>query len=399
MLRRRRWRGRVLSMVPGSVLLACGGGDAGPSSVHTDSAGVEIVQYAGVDHPAPFTLREEFRLGGSEAIPEQSFYEVSVGSVGTDAAGNLYVLDRAGSRVVVFDGSGTFLRSMGRAGGGPGELGFPGGLLVEADGTVNVMDFGKRAMVRFDPAGEPLDIVPLPPGYSGGVIRPVGDALVLPLRRAVRQQGTFALTRVADADTSMLGMVEPAETRPIQLASCGMGFRGLPPVFHPTLRWDAAGERVAFTTMAEYDVVVHIDGRDTRRVRRAIAPTPATEALALEELGPAMEVRTEGGVRRCDARELLEQQGIAPTVPAIDGIALSPEGWLWVQRGGTRVADKPIDVFDAAGDYVGTLPAGSPFPILFLPHGRIAAGETDDLDVTRLVVYTVARPVLGEGTR
>ena len=39
------------------------------------------------------------------------------------------------------------------------------------------------------------------------------------------------------------------------------------------------------------------------------------------------------------------------------------------------------------GAYTGTPPAGSPFPIAFLSGGRFAAAETDELDVTRLVVY------------
>jgi 6-bladed beta-propeller len=383
-----------------SVLVACGGGDAGLASVHTDSAGIEIVRYDGADRPPPFTLREEFRLGGSETIAEQSFFQVYPGTVDADAAGNLYVLDRAGSRVVVFDGAGTFVRSMGRAGSGPGELGFPGGVDVEPDGTVNVVDFGKRGMVRFDPSGEPLpELSPLPPGYYGGVVRTFGDARVLPMRRSLAEGGVDALVVARAADTTVIGSIALGERKAIQLPSCGMGFSGMSPLFTPSLRWAAAGNRIALSTTAHYDVEIFEDGREVRRVRRAIAPTPATEALALEEVGESMQVQTEGGVRRCDAREVVEQQGFAETVPATSTLALSPDGWLWVLRGGPRDSARPIDLFDANGDYVGTFPPDSPFPILFLPDGRIAAGETDDVDVTRLVVYTVERQVLGEGTR
>lgn len=52
----------------------------------------------------------------------------------------------------------------------------------------------------------------------------------------------------------------------------------------------------------------------------------------------------------------------------------------------TGAAPKPIDVFDREGRYLGTLPAGSPFPIGFLPDGRILVA--DEFDVERLVLRT-----------
>jgi hypothetical protein len=392
-----RWTARFFCLAAALALLACGG-DGGTSSVRADSAGVEIVTYADEDRAAPFTLREELRLGGSETDPNQSFFEVYAGGVSTDAQGNLYVLDRAGSRVVVFDGTGAFVRSMGRAGSGPGELGFPGGLDVEADGTVNVIDFGKRGMVRFDPAGEPLGVEPLPPQYGGGFVRRLDGARVLPVRRPVGDVASDALLRVQGSDTTVLAQLTPVATKAIQLPSCGMGFSGMPPLFTPSLRWAAAGSRIALSTTGQYDIAIFENGREVRRVRRDIAPTPATEALALEEVGESMQVRTDGGVRRCDAREVVEQRGFAAMVPAVGELALSPDGWLWVRRGGPRESPRAIDVFDASGDYAGTLPPDSPFPILFLPDGRIAASEKDELDVTRLVVYAVDRQVLGEGS-
>ena len=50
-----------------------------------------------------------------------------------------------------------------------------------------------------------------------------------------------------------------------------------------------------------------------------------------------------------------------------------------------------IDVFDESGAYRGTLPAGTPFPILFLDRDRFGAVETDATDISRLVVYRVIR--------
>jgi hypothetical protein len=177
-----------------------------------------------------------------------------------------------------------------------------------------------------------------------------------------------------------------------------MGFSGMPPLFQPTLRWDATGGRTAIATDETYEVRVLEGGREVRILRRDIPPTPATKELALRQVGDAMQVRTEGGVRRCLPDDVVEQQGFAPVIPAISAIVVSPDGRLWVQRGGVRDEPKPIDIFSPDGEYEGTLPAGSPFPILFLPDGRIGAAETDDMDVTRLVVYGVTRPAVGESS-
>lgn len=80
-------------------------------------------------------------------------------------------------------------------------------------------------------------------------------------------------------------------------------------------------------------------------------------------------------------------RGFAPTIPAIARVALSPDGRLWVEHRAARGDPQAIDLFTPDGHYAGTLPPGSPFPILFLPDGRIAAAETDEFDATRLLVF------------
>jgi hypothetical protein len=76
-------------------------------------------------------------------------------------------------------------------------------------------------------------------------------------------------------------------------------------------------------------------------------------------------------------------------MPAIGAVALDPRGRVWIQRGRVPGEEVPTDVFTLEGDYVGTLPAGSPFPIVFIGDDRIGSVETDDLDVSRLVIHRV----------
>ena len=76
-------------------------------------------------------------------------------------------------------------------------------------------------------------------------------------------------------------------------------------------------------------------------------------------------------------------------MPTLGPLAISPDGTLWARRFTVGSDASPIDIFDPEGVFVGTLPEDSPFPIGFLPDGRILVSETDELDVQRLVVRTV----------
>jgi hypothetical protein len=187
-----------------------------PGSTRTDSAGVELVAYAGPDRPLDWTFDRLFTIGGKDT-GEESFYALSPGYVGADAAGNLYVLDRSAHRVVVFDSTGTALATLGRAGGGPGEIQRPFGLSVAADGTVGVVDLGKQALVRFDAAGQALPQEPFPPGYRGGGLRMVPGGLTLVVfDLTVRDDALVEhLIRVSGADTTPLVTLRHLPTRPI----------------------------------------------------------------------------------------------------------------------------------------------------------------------------------------
>lgn len=106
-----------------------------------------------------------------------------------------------------------------------------------------------------------------------------------------------------------------------------------------------------------------------------------------------------GGGAACaiPADEVAEARGYAPVVPAIRSLIVAPNGELWIRRGGPFTDPPVIDVFDRTGEYLGTLPAGSPLPIAFTPSGGIAAIDKDEAsDVERLAIYTVGRDGGGE---
>lgn len=382
----------VFTLLTAALLLGgCGGSNAAEAgTIISDSAGVVIVSHEGGDRPAGLEFVEEFRLGGSDTRPEEAFFQVGPGTIEVDDAGRIFVLDTQSRQVVIFDDTGRHLRSVGRSGDGPGEFGFPVGLTVAPEGEFGVLDISKRGIVSFSVDGEILPTVPFPAGFFGGILHRTDDGSVWQQQLVEDGAPSDVLLRSARADTIRIVHADRPEMRPIQLESCGMRFSGMPPVFYPTLRWAARDQTIVAATTAEYEISIFHGDVETRTIRRAISPVPASERLAVEEQGEGMTVGLGDGRQIvCDSREVVEQRGFAPVIPAVGRIAIDREGGIWVRRGGLREEPSAIDLFDADGAYRGTLPPGAPFPLAFFPDGRIAAAHTDDFEVTRLVVYRV----------
>jgi hypothetical protein len=123
-----------------------------------------------------------------------------------------------------------------------------------------------------------------------------------------------------------------------------------------------------------------------------VAPQPATQELAERSVPKGeLTIRFGSGECRIPARDVVEAQGYAPLMPTISRIAVAPDGGVWVARYAPGERKPPVDVFGADGAYLGTLPAGSPFPAAFLPDGSVLSVEEDELEVQRVVVYRVNR--------
>lgn len=147
-----------------TLLSACGGGAAPAGMVVRDSAGIAIHVYRGPDVALPWTFTPTTVLGGAADGPG-SFYRLSPGQLGSDADGHVYVLSTAENVVEEFDSLGAPVRTFGRQGEGPGELESPSSLAIRSDGTVAVFDFGRMALVTFEPDGRagPVVSFPFPP--------------------------------------------------------------------------------------------------------------------------------------------------------------------------------------------------------------------------------------------
>jgi DNA-binding beta-propeller fold protein YncE len=89
-----------------------------------------------------------------------------------DAAGRLYVIDAIQDQVEVFSLDGAPLFHVGGEGAGPGDLLAPRQLALDGDGRLWVSEYGNYRLQSFDAAGAPLETIPAPsaappPGQLG----------------------------------------------------------------------------------------------------------------------------------------------------------------------------------------------------------------------------------------
>lgn len=378
------------SLVPG-----CTSNERGPSAIRTDSAGVEIVLSTGEDHLLIWTLQREFELGGKEEGPE-TFFSVGPMTVDVDGTGQIYVLDPQENHVAIFTPNGEFLRTVGGRGEGPGEISDAGSLSVSSDGSVSVFDYGRRGLVRFGPDGEILPAVPFrffPSSAQNRHFTQTSDGFLVATMITPLEANTFrnALQLVSPTDTTVLADHSFPRPGMAMFPSCGGGL-DLPRIFEVQVSWSARDGAVVVSRSDRYELELFRGGQITRMIRRELEPRTATEQMAIEELGEGFRINFGRGPCLIPPREMVDARGFAETLPWIKQITVAPGGELWVWRKeiGEDTAG-PIDVFDATGEYEGTLPRGTPFPLVFIDDTRFGAAEKDEMDISRLVVYRIFR--------
>lgn len=382
-------------LLMGMGLGGCAESQREPGVTRTDSAGVEVVESPGTDVTLAWGLERLFSLGGEAEGPE-SFDVVTPESVGVDPSGRLLVLDMRARRVVVFDADGTFLKEYGREGEGPGEMSNPASLAVAPDGSVSIFDYGRGGLVRFGPDGEPLSPVPFAfypwPGqprhlaYSGDALL-VASQVFEPVETATFR---YALQRVSEMDTTLIADRTFSSPERTMYPECGGGIN-LPRLFEMGITWAADGTSVWVNRDPSYEIEQYEGGTLKRRIRRDLSVREATDAMALEELGEGFRINFGRGACTIPARVMVDRRGFAPELPWLARATAAPGGSLWVLRREVGQDAGPIDVFDPSGAYLGTMPSGTPFPIVFLGTDRFGVAETDAFDVTRLVVYRLNR--------
>ena len=294
--------------------------------------GPAAYEAAAQDRPLTAEFEEVYRVGGLNAPTWAQFGDPPFGGVlpmGFDAAGKLHVLDPDASQVVVIDGRGELVRTVGRKGEGPGEFIRPIEMGVWRDGRFVVMDPGHQAFQIFGPDGELDHFVktggaPIFVRFLATRVDPREDAMIVqgpppnPARWAIAESvtGTRPDERVDDRGLERLSLradvmtVEPLlqawriprdedewprpedlrDASPADLARMASEIEGRRRYLEPELLWDIMPDgTIAYCDSSDYAVkLVRSGGGVTDALRRPVPPEPVTQrtrtALIAEEI-------------------------------------------------------------------------------------------------------------------
>ena len=416
---------RALATIPVIVLLAasCGGGDAAPdraTAVVDTVEGVERWSYpADAAGALDWSVDTLAVLGDAFAEDEYQFAEVSWQRLAADRSGNLYVLDRQGSRVLKYDADGRHLASYGRKGEGPGELSQPLGLALGPGDTVWVSDFSNRRLTGFPPeGGDPRTLAyadnegvpsPMLAALDGGFIqafRPLfafggppgaggddgGEPRRLPLIRLDESAAPVdTLWTIPEPPTDMV-QIEAGDRMMIMMMSRE---------FTPAFQWQAFSDGSVVLSDTSAYLLRFLDARGNvqRLIERGPPPRAVTEAdreAARQRLRDAEErggtrISMGGGGPSDEMRERileqrLEKMTFAPELPRIVSLRVDPRDRVWVGVAG-EVPDSVtrIDVYDRDGRLLGEV-RGVPMPDVFLDGDRVGTLRVDEMDVQQVVL-------------
>ncbi|MCK4824963.1 6-bladed beta-propeller [bacterium] len=89
-------------------------------------------------------LSADLRIGEEESRPDYLFFRVS--SIAIDREENIYVTDEGEKHIKVFNREGVHLRTIGRPGQGPGEIGHPSEIFITMNNELTVTDLRRREL-------------------------------------------------------------------------------------------------------------------------------------------------------------------------------------------------------------------------------------------------------------
>jgi hypothetical protein len=340
---------------------------------------------AGWDDAERWELVEDLRIGEAEGDPSYLFGRVA--GVEVDDEGTIYVLDGQAREVKVYDASGTFLRSFGRPGEGPGELTGPQALFWGPEGHLWVHDPRAARFTAFTTDGDLVDTrrreaVGFRLPWAGGFL-PSGrlvDRIEFQAGMDAPVEQSFVIAagpEDAAADTVRLPL---HEQRFVRSTGPRAIFFAVP--FGPRrhMAFDPAGG-VWIAISDDYRIVrVALPSGDTTRIVELDAPAaPLPDHMA----DGVLEDMRRRGVE-------LGRADLPDALPYITGLTVADDGSLWVHR--SMVKPDTVDVFGPEGHYRGWLAtevSALPPPVIVGDH--VYSIERGAMDVPEVVRWRINR--------
>ncbi len=404
----------VLGVALMAVAAGCVTGGSDWEGSVTDSAGVTIVantEQGMWGEGDAWTLTQELKLG---ALDDPDYQFAQIGFIAVDGHGSMYVLDAQAQQIQVYDEAGTYVRTIGGPGAGPGELG-PGAvfLLIGSGDTLLVPDMGNQRVNLYGSGGEshgsfPLsfqdDGIPLAwRGTASGVVARQMRPLALPGQPAVDSMD-FVVAQSFDGtagDTLM------------KFASGGtFSFGGGAPsikLYSAEPIWTIDDDLAVYQGVNDnYRISRYEHGVLTHIFSMPFARMQVTESDQDAVLGAIEDAWRNAGLPPAAierARSIVE---FGEYFPAFANIQIGPQGTLWVQhiQSVSELSEEERanfnlledsgapewDVFDPDGRYLGVVTMPHRFAPRLFVGDKLYGVWRDDLDVQYVVRLKIDQP-------
>lgn len=335
------------------------------------------------------TLAPDLVIGREDGRPEEAFGRIADIEVGSE--GTIYVIDQQASAVRVFDAGGSFVRSIGREGEGPGEFQRPGQIALSPDGGVWVYDYAMRTVIALDSLGRETDrFAATASGPQAGPLSFIWDG-------RIAEDGTLVQTVQRAKFTTGESLEEADNSAFVRRLDPESGHVDSTLIAEdPIRRYRYSGEGPG-GGVGTYAGLVSFDPR------RLLAVGPGGEvwtALSTEYVltrisprGDTLTIRVDDIDNAAGSEELDYWERLSGNVPelaaptrrhVLSRLFVDSDGSLWVHRADGYSTSGRLDVFEADGSFRGSVVVPATFS-LTVRDGRVYAAAFDDLGIGRVM--------------
>jgi hypothetical protein len=410
------------------VAAACGGEAGGSATILeavTDTLdGVERLTYpAQGAAELAWGFDTTAVIGGyTEDDPDYQFGRLPPQWLASDAAGNLYVFDTDGVRILGYGPDGSLLGTWGREGGGPGEIGgrFIGAIAMGPGDTLWIADRSNQRFTLIPTGVERGEPASVPLGESGTLMSVGGlavdsagaialvssfifepDAEELPpqtLQRIPRGAETSGTGEVGAAGAQGApGTIDTLWTAPPRRANFVTITSGNQRMillnteqFQPELSWARFSDGgLAVQDAPAYEIhLLDGSGAIERIIRRDPPPRPTTQAdrqaVIDETLAPPDDGEEDDPGAAARRKQRADAMTFANVIPRIVELRIDPRDRLWVGISKQEPGEiERIDVYDREGTLLGEL-HDLPLPDYFFAEDRAVILGTDEFEVQQI---------------
>ncbi len=330
--------------------------------------------------------------------PDYQFSRVGRYGLTSDAAGNLYVFDGQGKRIIGYRPTGEFIGTWGREGEGPGEIGAWGAVLSMGPGdTLWLADRSNQRITLFPVDRGEAVAIPMGEGSTGfggrlvavpgGVLSLMSSFRFTPGENARMPPRPVVRISREGAITDTLWTIPAPKTDVVEMTSGNNRMMML-----MSRRFSANSSYAGFTDgrlvrqdRAEYDIrLMSADGTVWRVVQRDPLPRATTDEdrqRVIDEILEPSDDQDEDMQRKQAEAVTFEE-----TIPLINELVVDHRDRIWVGVSETAPGENErLDVYSADGQLLGEL-RGAELPQLFFGDGYAARLSRDDLDVEQIVI-------------